>query len=136
MNYGFRQPNIKIEDQIFGAVETGEILNESGQWDKWLPKYEAQAEFFETQGCTVWGSENCCEILHKFLFDEEPNYSERFTYILAGINFAGGDPGNIAEIIRNKGLIDDYLLPMTETAEEFIKPDPMNELFLSYGKNG
>ena len=133
-DFGFRNPVIKMEDHIFGSAETGAVINQSGQWDEWLPQYEPQFEKFETLGCTVWGTENAIECLHKHNFGSEPNYSERFTYILAGINFAGGDPGRIAEVIRKKGLINQYLLSMTDTPEEFVQPEPMDPLYLKYGE--
>lgn len=132
--YGFKRPEITPDQHIFGVALDWKIQKEDGQWDEFLPLYEPQAENYETSGCTVWGTENALEILHKFLFKIEPNYSERFIAILAGITLEGGDPHTVAETIRKQGLINQELLPIPETYEEFCQPNPMEERFLAKGK--
>ncbi|MDI6820924.1 MAG: hypothetical protein QMD65_01970 [Patescibacteria group bacterium] len=135
-NYGFIPDKIEPEHYIFGSSSIPQIiLEENSQWDKYLPLYEPQFENFETWGCTVWGTLNAIEILHKRLFNIEPNYSERFLYILAGVREPGSTPHLIAETIRKNGLINQEELPITETYEEFIKPDPMSKLYLSKGED-
>ena len=134
-NYGFKRPEITPDQHIFGSSLDWKIQKEDGQWDEFLPLYEPQAENYETSGCTCWGTENALEILHKYLFKTEPNYSERFLYILAGITLEGGDPHTVAETIRHQGLINQELLSIPETYEEFCQPNPMEEKFLAEGKN-
>lgn len=105
-NYGFQRPVIGIEDHIFGATNYGTVLNPTGQYDK-KPQYEPQAENFETQGCTVWGTENAIEFLHIFKFLFEKNYEELPPYIGAGIDpNSGGNPHTVAEWIRKNGLVE------------------------------
>lgn len=70
MNYGFKQPEIKVEDHIFGVANLGQILNETGQWDRWLPETEYQARFFETQSCTSYGTLSAIEIMLNMLYNE------------------------------------------------------------------
>lgn len=130
MNWGlkldiFRDPR----DYIFGASSVPRIpYRPDGNWEDYLPKYEPQAENYETSGCTVWGALNQLEILHKYLYGTEPNYSERFTYILAGVNPSyGGDPNRAYESIRKDGVIDQEYLPVPATLAEFLTPKPMDK---------
>lgn len=134
-NYGFEVPQIAPEEYTFGGGQfVGEILRPDGQWDDFLPIYEPQAEKYETSGCTVWGGQNQIETLHKYLFGVEPNYSERFNYILAEVTLSGKSPHVTYETFRNSGLINHELLSVPETYEEFITPKPMIRDFLNEGK--
>ena len=134
-NYGFKNPVITPDQYVLGGNELPDIvLREDGQYNDYLPLYEPQAEKYESWGCTVWGSQNAIEILHKFLFNVEPNYSERYNYILAGINEGGGDPHISIETMRLQGLINQELLPIPDTYEEFKKPNPMEEKYLAEGR--
>lgn len=109
------------------------VLQMNGQWDDFLPQYEAQADRFETCGCTIYGTQNCIEILLKRLTGVEQNYSERFNYILAGISCPGTDPHYVCESIRQNKVIDQRLLPTTETYNEFCQPLPMDVELLKVG---
>ena len=134
-NYGFKPPIITPDQYVLGGSELPDIvLKQDGQYDDFLPLYEPQAEKYETWGCVIWGSENLLEVLHKILFNEELNFSERFNYILTGINEGGGDPHAALETMRLKGLIPQELLPIPDTFEEFKKPDPMEEKYLAEGR--
>lgn len=139
--YGFVKPTITSDNYTspvlggFGGLPKI-FYQGDGQWDAFLPKYEAQFNsFYDTYGCTVWGTQNAIEILEKRIWGGgNINYSERFTYILAGVRPPGADPHKIAEVVRKSGLIDNSQLPFTETYEEFLKPDPMTENFLDKGQ--
>lgn len=111
------------------------VLMPNRDWTPYLPKYEPQAEKYETWGCTVWGTQNCVETLLSRIVspDIEWNYSERFNYILAGISEPGADPHYVIETIREHGLIRNALLPVPETYKEFLTPKPMLEGFLEEG---
>lgn len=135
MNYGFQKPLIKIEDHIFGGATLDSVIQPDGQWDLYLPKYEAQAEKYETLGCTVWGSQNGIEILFKKKFGIEPNYDERYNYNISEINpdQGGGDPNVVIQDIREKGLIQGFLF-LSETLTEFMTPRPMEGKYLEEGR--
>lgn len=136
-DYGFHpdQVEFKPEDYVFGAGQlAGVVLQEDGDWTNWIPIFEAQAPGYETSGCTVFGTLNALEMLHKRLFGNEPNYSDRFTYINAGITLAGANPQNACESIRKQGVIDQELLPMPQTYAEFAQPKPMFDTLLDKGK--
>jgi hypothetical protein len=107
-----------------------------GDWTPYLPKYESQSTRFETHGCTVWGLQNQVETLFKRLYKDEPNYSERFTYLLAGVvPGRGADPQVVYESVRKNGLIDQSLLPMTDTLEDFIDKSDITGSLLAKGQN-
>lgn len=120
-----------------GSIELPKVvLQENGQWDKFLPVYEPQFnEFFDSYGCTVWGWLNAIEIMEKRLTGIEKNYAERFNYILAKIKPPGADPHEVAEVIRERGVIKQELLPMTPTMnfQEFLRPNPMTKELLEEG---
>lgn len=125
-NYGFNEKDVVIEeeDYVLGSLSQ-EVINPSGDWQKWLPIYEPQASKYETFGCTAWGTLNQIETYMKKEFGFEPNYSDRFIYILANISPPGAPPTKAYEAIRKKGVIDDALLPYADTYEEFLQPNPM-----------
>src|SRR3990167_1306212 len=101
-NYGLIEAIQAVEEYIAGQSSVPYIpYNEDGDWGRWLPAYEAQADRFETFACTVFGTENVIETMHKFLYASEPNYSERFTALLSGLDGTKGtDPQIPCESIR------------------------------------
>ena len=136
INYGFQTPELKIEDHIFGGgYGDAVVINPSGQWDSAKPLYEPQADNFETQGCTVWGTENALEFLHKFKFGTEKNYEELPPYIGAGLRpESGGDPNKVAQWIHENGLIEEPAYQFPTTLEELksllgkpVRPDILAE---------
>lgn len=108
-----------------------------GSWRDALPKYENQTTKIgeETKGCTVWGWQNAFEIFKKGVYGVEPNYSERFTYLLAGISPEKGvDPNVTLGAILDYGLIDDEDMPMTRTLKEFTDRTGLTPARLAKGK--
>lgn len=137
-NYGLDTiPEITRDHFVFGGLNSlpQDILQPDGQWDDFLPTYEPQfGGDWDTDGCTVWGTQNAIEILTKRLLGGEPNFSERFTYNLVPVRPPGSDPHKVIESIRNCGLVSNDELPMTGTYEEFLTPSPMSENLLNEGK--
>lgn len=127
-NYGLVINEIADDQYILGAIGGRLFLQPDGQWDKYLPEYEAQADIYETAGCTVWGWENLIEMIDRRVFGKKSNYSERFIYSIAKIRPPGADPHAVAECIRNNGLIDNDILPLSATYEEFISPVPCSTI--------
>lgn len=102
---------------------------------KWkTPTYEPQVENYETNGCTVWGTQNAIEMIIMQKFGIEPNYSERYTYNVAEISPEGADPSKACEAIKKYGLVDALKLPVPETFEEFMTPRPMTPELLDLGR--
>lgn len=136
-DYGFIRSKVDETHYVLGGFSSlpKVVLQPDGKWSQYFPKYEPQFnKYFDAYGCTVWGTENVIETILKRITNIERNFSERFIYILAGIRPPGTDPHTVAECIRKNKLIDDVLLPMTDSFEEFIKPDPMTEALLKKGR--
>ena len=109
---------------------------ESGDWRPYAPKYEPQSDKYETNCCTCWGGQNQIETFYKFLYGEEPNYSEVFNSVLTPINPASGaSPHNTYESFRRDGLIDNRLLPVPDTKEEFWDRSNITGSLLAKGQN-
>lgn len=136
-NYGFKiDASPDLNAYVYGGlVALPKItLREDGQWDDYLPTTEQQANpNFDSYGCTVFGTENVVEILLKYIYGQDKNFSERYIYNLAEITPPGADPHQVAETIRSEGLIDQDLLPMVETYEEFASPRPMESKYQVIG---
>lgn len=138
MNFGFIESVIDDTHYVLGGLTKlpSIVLRPTGQWDKYLPKYEPQAERYETWGCTCWGWQNLIEILFKRLYDREPNYNERFTYLRAGVQpHIGADPHKVAECIRKDGLLNAEDLPFPDTYEAFRDPSDLTGSVIAKAQN-
>lgn len=65
INHGFIEPKLDREAYILGSSSLPKIvIQPDGQWDKFLPAYEAQSNvLFDTQNCTGFGTTSAVEIL-------------------------------------------------------------------------
>ena len=135
-NYGLQLEKPEETAYVLGGLGSlpAMVFQENGQWDDFIPVYEPQFnDKFDSYGCTVWGNLNALEFLIHRLQGAERNFSERFTYILAGVKPPGADPHKVLEVIRKKGVIDEKLLPMTDDWDEFNSPNPMTKDLLEKG---
>ena len=83
----------------------------------------------------MFGTTNATEILIQKIFSSNPNYAERYHYNLVGIiPPTGSDPQVVAESIRKNGMLDQAVLPMTSTLQEYETPRPMTDNYISEGK--
>jgi hypothetical protein len=133
MNYGFIEPKLKATHYVLGGFTSlpKTILQPDGQWDKYLPLYEPQAEKYETYGCTVWGTENALEVLESRLTGIEPNYDEKYIYNTVPVRPPGADPHAVCDAIREVGLIPNRTMP--DTFEAFCTPTPPSKDDLTKG---
>lgn len=92
--------------------------NESANWEEYLPKYEAQKDKFESQGCTLWALHNAIETFYKYLYKTEPNYDEWFNYPIIPIKEGGQDPHVTFESIRKHGLVDAGTVAIPNTRKQ------------------
>lgn len=123
-------------DFVLGASKMPFIpYQEDGDWTDYLPRYEPQAENYETSGCTVWGAQNQIETFMKGVYGFEPNYSERFTYLLTPVTPRGTNPKKVYDCIRRDGLIDHELMPVSDTLAEFLDRDDLTGSLLAKGQN-
>lgn len=136
MQYGLIEGIRDAQDYIFGKSTVPRVtFQPDGNWEPYLPKYEPQAENWESNGCTVWGTQNQIETFSKRVYGIEPNYSERYTYLLTPVDPRyGADPQKVYECIRAHGLIDNDLFPVPESQEEFLDTTRITELMRYRGK--
>ena len=128
-NYGFIVPIIKEEDFHFGAGQiVGQVLQESGQWDDFLPQPEDQNKNgIDVDGCTAFGTTNAYEILFRRKFGEY-DFSDRGLYIEAKIRPPGADPNYVIDTFRKKASPKESSLPFDssiDTLEKYWSPDPL-----------
>jgi hypothetical protein len=138
MMYGLQEVITGIEELLGKRQLPFVRYQDDGDWTPHLPKYENQTtkQGQETSGCTVWGWQNSFEIFEKGVYGVEPNYSERFSYIMAGIKpQSGKDPNITFKAIQEYGLIDNDLLPMTKTIEEFLDTTDVTGSLLAKGQH-
>lgn len=125
---GFIEPVITPDNHVLGGVGLPlPVINPSGDWTPHLPTFESQLQvYFDTFGCTVYGTLNAIETLKKFLTSKEENYSDRATYNAVGITPPGSDPHLVATEIRGGGLVKEADLPsITNSLDEFMTPRPL-----------
>lgn len=141
-NYGLNIENVLagLDDTHYLLGSTSklgtDILQADGNWLPYIPAYEPQFKNgYDTYGCTVFGTLNAFEVLMKKIYSGDYDYAERFDYIIARIRPPGGDPHKVAEVIRKNGLIPQALLPLPDTYEEFIQPDPMTPDLIDKGSD-
>lgn len=139
--YGYKPPVIEEKNYVLGGILSApfEVLQENGSWIDYLPVFEEQRiEGFDTNGCTVFNTLNCLEILFKKKFGDSRNYCERFIGVVAENAPDGNDPHKVAEAIRHFGNIDDFNLPFSKNLlsfEEYYSPKPMSKYYLDLGLN-
>jgi hypothetical protein len=123
VNYGLVEELHELGAYFFGSSPVPAVpFQEDGNWEPYLPVFEHQAKRFETSGCAVFGTLNQIETLSKRLYGYEENYSERFTYLLAGVDPKRGiDPQKVYESIRKDGVIENKLMPMTRRLVDFLE---------------
>lgn len=135
-NYGLVIKPIEEGNYVLGGFASLPkiVLQDNGQWGDYLPTYEPQYNsYFDSYGCSVWGTQNIIETILKKIEGKEYNFSERYTYNLIPISPPGTDPHLVAEVIRASGLVDEEVLPMTEREFDFITPRPMTQKYVDIG---
>jgi len=129
-DHGYRTPKIEQENYFRGALSKT-VVNKTGDWRPFCPVYEPQFTGFETNDCTIFGLENAIQIYMKGVFGLDVNYSERF--VSNGMdrdNSEGLDPHLPMEWVRKNGVIEQSLLPMTQTLKEYQTPRPLPRFLL------
>jgi len=108
-NYGFIPPVVVPEDFFLGSGKMGsQEINPAGDWIEYLPEFELQNKGEETNGCVSFGTLSALEILHKFLYKNEPNYSDRFLSKMSGTDpNSGNTPKKVSDTLRHKGCVNE-----------------------------
>jgi hypothetical protein len=144
-NYGLILENPRPNDFVFGVftpIET-KVLLEDGDWTPYLPTNEKQKNNnFDTWACVSASATNVLEIQFNYLYEKKLllvkdlewlekngyivngkfNFSERFIAKLSNTQIGKGNSlFNVANYIRDCGLIPESMLPFSEnmTSEEY-----------------
>ena len=110
--FGFLKESLKTSDDFFGGISRSDnqVLVEDGDWTKYLPTTEYQSnELFDTFSCVTFSALNCIETLWKRKFEEEKNFSDRFTAKMSGTTKQGNYMSSVASSIRHDGLLKELL---------------------------
>jgi hypothetical protein len=136
-DFGYIKDEIREDDFVFGGghVPEKQIINPKADYRPYRLPYEGQALKYETWACVAFSILRAIATQHKLLTGEELNFSERFIAVLGKIRKPGTSPNKIADLVRENGLIPQEKLPMPDTYEEFLTPDPMDVALLVLGQN-
>jgi hypothetical protein len=117
MSYGLlEKPFSPTDDHFKGASRSAdeEPINPSGQWQEWLPNKEYQfGNGFDTMACVSFSALNVIEIISRYKFSERTNYSDRFLAKVSGTTDRGNYLSDVADAIRNVGLVTEERWPYT-----------------------
>jgi len=116
MNYGLINKPISPKDWIFKSYSPllGGVLNPSGNWKNWLPISEYQNNYgFDRMACVTFSYLNCIEILWKFHFENERNFSDRFLAKASHTTHAGNSLEQVDQFARLRGLLSEIEYPDT-----------------------
>ena len=135
--FGYIEDKKDKRDFLFGTGKLEDtIINESGNYDKFLPVFEPQSRLFDTMACWVFGTLNCLETMHICKYGEEKNWSDREVSIGGGGTQNGGMPREAIEFARTKGLIPEEMLPFSDSIRswwQYHSPDPLPKKYLDEG---
>ena len=130
-HYGFIPSPQHTTDWQFGGlsgIENREVLRSDGQWDSYLPPLEIQRnDSFDTMSCVTFSALNCLETLLRRKYDEEVNFSDRFTASMSGTTIQGNNFWNVAESIRKDGLVEEShwpFLPFIKFIDDYLEKPP------------
>jgi hypothetical protein len=127
--HGLIIEDLKPEDYVFGGESklSGEVINPAGDWLPFIPTFEHQAPQYETNACASFGTMNAVEILSKFVFDFEPNHSDRMLAKGSGTDPAkGNSPQKVAEWFRKNwsALEEDWPMEGVKDVKEYYREFP------------
>ena len=140
-NYGFIRPKRDKRNYHFGDGNlVGQMLRPDGQWDDYLPVFEAQSKNgFDTMNCWNFSTQKALKtlLIEQGFENKDIDYSERYICVLGNGTPNGGSPQAASEAIRTKGLIPNSMLPWTDNITnfwQFKQPNPMQQKYLDEGK--
>ena len=124
--FGFIPPIIEPSDYWLGSGLLGtQEINPSGDWLAYLPEFELQNRGRETSCCISFGTLSALEILHRFQYNSEPNYSDRFLCALSGTDpNSGNNPKKVSDTLRHNGCVEEKNYPFVNDIQEFFKEVP------------
>lgn len=122
------EPIVEGKDYVAGDGNlSGEVINPDADWSSFAPIHEHQAPQFETNSCATQATLNAFEALHRFMYGDEQNLSDRFVARESGTDpKRGNSPQKVAEFFRKfwSPFEQDWPMDGVNTSEEYYKPVP------------
>ena len=132
-NYGFIPDEFNPKDYVLGgfSLSPKKVLKSDGNWADFLPLTEPQSRSgVETFSCVSFATLNALEILARYIWGENKNYSDRALAIASNTTKNGNSPNQVAEAVRKIGLVLEDKLPFWQsiyTWEEYHSPKPLTK---------
>jgi len=128
-NYGFIKDERQADDFVFGGRGSlpRDVLNPTGSWFNYLPTKEFQdINNVEPYACVSFTTLNAIEILIRFQYGREENYSDRFLAKISDTQIKmGNSPHKVGEYLRKAGAVEESLWPFTSKSfDEYYEPVP------------
>lgn len=143
-NYGLIIEPIQPEDFVLGSDRSLSTkfagrtpINPSGDWRPFAPVGELQAPEYETNACASFGTLNALETLKRFVFKDEPNFSDRFVAKGSGTDpRRGNTPKAPAEFIRKNWSVFEFEYPSSaaKSVEDYYAELPQSLRTLAIGR--
>jgi hypothetical protein len=112
------------------------VLLDSGDWRDYIPQGEQQRwDKMESMACVSFSALNCLEILFKFFYKTEINFSDRFLAKKSDTTKRGNYLETVAETIRKDGVCPESewpVPPMPFTWEKYYEKLSNNSLLLAW----
>lgn len=113
------------------------IIRDDGQWDDFLPEHEMQiSKHFDSKACVTFSALNQIEILHKALYQEIYNGSDRAIAKLSGTTKEGNWLYRVADTIREYGIPSESIYPYPRMQDGFDWDDFYKEVDLEVINDG
>ncbi len=133
----------KIEEDHFimgdGNLTEAPLMPNGHGWSKYLPIEESQSRNgLETSCCPAYGTIHAMATIgkEKYGISFQSDLSERYLSVLSGMSGSGGDPHEIAGVMRNVGAIPEAFLPFNDsirTLGQYFSPKPMSYALFKIG---
>jgi len=107
-NHGLLLRPPSLTDYRLGGISAlpREVLQEDGQWHKYIPQVEYQTKCgLESMACVSFSALNCIEMLLHRKLKAKRNYSDRFLAKVSGTTHSGNYLTAVAATIRNQGIV-------------------------------
>ena len=132
LNHGIFWPEPFSGKEYIGgwvsAIPQDDLLA-TGDWRPYLPIFEKQyAPSWDTMSCVSYSALNTLEILHRFRFEKEVNWSDRFLASMSGTTKHGNTFGRVWDTIRHYGVVDEGQWPPVWESWEAYMAYPSEEV--------
>jgi hypothetical protein len=134
-NFGLLQEKVNPREWVLGSnspIVRGGDENILGDWRPYLPTKERQSyrkgnKYVDTMGCVSFSAINCLEILYKYKYKKELNFSDRALAKLSNTTKWGNYLYKVADEAQN-GLVSEKTWPYPYDGAEYTWEDYYDEI--------